>query len=112
MSEDGRVFAWGMNDLGQLGIGPETKKAAKPMLIPKLKSHTIVQIVVLHSSNFALTANGQVFAWGDNEFAQLGLDMEDANVHEPHPMESLNKHSAHGGKVLKLEASGQVMIKE
>ena len=67
----GSVFAWGANSNGQLGDG-----SVKPSLTPvrvSLPAGTRVTAVRAGAEfSLALTSTGQVLAWGNNSFGQLG----------------------------------------
>jgi alpha-tubulin suppressor-like RCC1 family protein len=70
--EDGTVWAWGRNDLGQLGNGKSYNFTNIPtkVLIPNDVHIKAVSAGQNHS--LALDSNGNVWAWGDNSFGQLG----------------------------------------
>jgi alpha-tubulin suppressor-like RCC1 family protein len=67
LRQDGRVFAWGSNEFGQLGDGPQPHR--RPVLVRGLEGATAVAAGARHS--LALR-NGTVLAWGDNADGQLG----------------------------------------
>jgi alpha-tubulin suppressor-like RCC1 family protein len=67
---DGGVFAWGMNDRGQLGLGSPDDHMHP--LGPVLYIDEIVAIAAGFAHSLALRADGTVWAWGANEFGQLG----------------------------------------
>lgn len=74
LGSDGKVYAWGSNDYGQLGNGDmENSTTAR-----RVVSESIPEGVVLtevHAGwdfSLALASNGQLFAWGRNDFGQLG----------------------------------------
>ncbi len=65
----GRVYAWGANFSGQLGVGsldPATRPEA--VAVPG----TVVAVAAGSSHSLALTSTGSVYAWGANLFGQLG----------------------------------------
>ena len=67
----GRVLAWGLNDVGQLGDG-RAVNAMVPAWV-RLPRHTIVTGVSAGTAHgLALTSTGEVLAWGDNQDGQLG----------------------------------------
>ncbi len=78
----GEVVAWGNNDYGQLGDGTTTSHNT-PVYV-KLNETTrlsnITMIAAGGSHGYALTADGTVYAWGDNQANQLGCgDSENHN---------------------------------
>ncbi|MGW4702629.1 RCC1 domain-containing protein [Streptomyces sp. NPDC004285] len=70
----GRVLAWGTNDYGQLGNGRTTPDSAgpatRPVAVQSLNRVTDVSGGCGHS--VALREDGTVWAWGRNDFGQLG----------------------------------------
>lgn len=65
----GKVWAWGKNTKGQLGLG-NTSDAYGPTLIPTLSN--IKSVVAGKEFSLALDQNGEVWSWGDNSSGQLG----------------------------------------
>ena len=65
---DGGVWAWGMNDSGQLGDGGS--EAA--MVLPVMVFSNAVQIAAGVSHSLVLDDQGNVWAWGRNNVGQLG----------------------------------------
>jgi alpha-tubulin suppressor-like RCC1 family protein len=72
----GRVFAWGSNGWGQLGLAANIGMAPTPRAItlPGLQPGEVVTAVAA-GENFSLarTSLGRVFAWGNNDFGELGI---------------------------------------
>jgi alpha-tubulin suppressor-like RCC1 family protein len=75
---NGSVAMWGRNDLGQLGRGtvyaPGTPDATEFFALPGLVD-TPVQFSSITTGQhhaLAITTTGQLYAWGDNSFGQLG----------------------------------------
>lgn len=68
LGANGKVYAWGNNDFGQLGDGTTTSRTT-PIEVPGLSN-----IVAISSSthSLALRWDGVVFAWGHNSSGQLG----------------------------------------
>ena len=73
LKRDGTVWAWGANDDGQLGDGtkgePFTGRAT-PMPVRNLANVTAISAGGRHS--LARTADGSVWAWGDNDRGEIG----------------------------------------
>jgi alpha-tubulin suppressor-like RCC1 family protein len=74
--DSGRVACWGSQSAGRLGNG-ETEVAAVPRL--QLVRHKtgdplveVAQLSVGARHTLAVTDSGHVYAWGSNEFGQLG----------------------------------------
>jgi uncharacterized repeat protein (TIGR02543 family) len=73
MTTSGQVYAWGLNDVGQLGDGTTVNKST-PTLISFPAGETIKDVVAGQYHSFAVTTNGRVYAWGRNDYGQLGDD--------------------------------------
>jgi alpha-tubulin suppressor-like RCC1 family protein len=63
------LWAWGLNDHGQLGDGTTVSKSS-PVKIGTEANWTTITTRESHS--LALKANGSLWAWGSNDFGQLG----------------------------------------
>ncbi|MGX7671088.1 RCC1-like domain-containing protein [Plantactinospora sp. DSM 117369] len=71
LTSDGRVFAWGRNNSGQLGLG-DTNRRLTPVQVTFPAGTVITAIAVHNVHNVALTSIGQIYTWGDNTFGQIG----------------------------------------
>ena len=69
LGEDGRVYALGENDQGQLGDGTQEGRL-EPRPVEGLAGVRAIGAGDAHS--LAFLADGRLFAWGDNRFGQLG----------------------------------------
>jgi alpha-tubulin suppressor-like RCC1 family protein len=67
---DGSVWSWGSNTFGQLGTG-STESSASPQLVSGI-SGTITQVAAGWYHSLALGSDGTVWAWGDNQYGELG----------------------------------------
>jgi alpha-tubulin suppressor-like RCC1 family protein len=77
LAGNGALLASGENDLGQLGDGTEAASATP--VRPALPDDAEVTAVAAgESHSLALLEDGRVFAWGENEFGQLGDGSEEA----------------------------------
>lgn len=77
LTEDGRVYAWGSNQYGALGIGNETLgfQAPSPVAVVSggaLAGRSVTAIAAVSSRSMVLTDDGRVFGWGINWNGELG----------------------------------------
>ena len=70
INNEGDVYAWGVNDDGQLGIG-NTDYQRDPIKINELSN--IVKIEENGENYYAITENGEVYVWGVNDDGLLGI---------------------------------------
>jgi len=68
-STDGKVWAWGYNNEGQLGDG-STLDRITPVQVSGLTD--VSKIAAGSAHNFALKSDGTVWAWGYNYYGQFG----------------------------------------
>ena len=81
LTVDGRLFGWGQNVCGQLGIG-STDSQLSPVEIPFFKQNDI-DIKALYTGaahSIALTVDGRLFGWGLNRWGQLGIGTTDSQL--------------------------------
>uniref|UniRef100_A0A7S0HXF5 EGF-like domain-containing protein n=1 Tax=Hanusia phi TaxID=3032 RepID=A0A7S0HXF5_9CRYP len=71
LTDFGQVYSMGLNANGQLGLGDYASRKA-PTLISYLATKNISSIACGDYASYAITDAGEVFAWGDNSFGQLG----------------------------------------
>ena len=80
VGSDGNAYAWGYNGSGQLGDGTRTQRNT-PVRVrtpdrntyPDLpKDFTYVQVNAGDSHSLALGSDGYAYAWGSNDYGQLG----------------------------------------
>jgi len=80
---DGRLFCWGANSCGQLGItNPEDPRISKdpdgiphlptPALLEALYDQRIVDIACGEAHSLAVAASGNLYSWGACSCGQLG----------------------------------------
>ncbi|MGO3702061.1 MAG: RCC1 domain-containing protein [Candidatus Saccharimonadales bacterium] len=75
LASDGTVYAWGSNSNGQLGNNNTGTDAWEPVAVSMsgvLSGKRIVQIAGGNSHSLALDSDGKVYAWGLNDYGQLG----------------------------------------
>jgi hypothetical protein len=75
LKSNGTVWAWGANNHGQMGNPYYWAGNATPVPISGLSN--IVDIAVGYNHSLAVDGNGDVWVWGKNHLAQLGLGHQD-----------------------------------
>ena len=65
------VWAWGANDVGQLGYGSPPTASLSPTQVPGLAG--IVSVAAGSEHSLAVLSDGTVWTWGSNYNGQLGL---------------------------------------
>ncbi|KAJ8417955.1 hypothetical protein AAFF_G00136640 [Aldrovandia affinis] len=88
LSKGGKVFSWGQNKYGQLGLGSCGNSISSPQVIESIRGIPFAQITAGGAHSFALTLSGAVFGWGRNKFGQLGLN-DNNDRHFPVLLKSL-----------------------
>jgi alpha-tubulin suppressor-like RCC1 family protein len=81
LTKAGAVLAWGMGLGGTLGNG-QTRNSATPVQVSLPKGTKVKAISAGCAHNLAVTTSGTLYAWGTNEFGQLG-DGTHKNRHKP-----------------------------
>ncbi len=71
LTSDGKIFGWGAPPIGD-GTGHSRYEPAPVVMDGALTGKTVVAIAGANVHSVALTADGQVFTWGSNDFGQLG----------------------------------------
>lgn len=86
---DGSVFTWGHKEYVGLGstVAKGSKHVLEPRLVPGLKQR-VAAIEASHRTAFALTEDGQLFAWGESSNYQIG----DGNYYEDPVTKPLRVH--------------------
>ncbi len=69
LGSNGSVWSWGLNNVGQLGIGSTTLQN-KPVQITTLSN--IVDIAASYDASYAVAADGTVRSWGGNTYGEGG----------------------------------------
>jgi alpha-tubulin suppressor-like RCC1 family protein len=106
LSDDGKVYAAGTNNYGQVGFGDSGwGKSSYPFaLVPPLSDKDIIAIAAGDQHSLALAKDGKVYAAGYNRNGQLGLGDKDnrSNFTE---VASLS-----GKKIIAIAAAGAISI--
>ncbi|XP_044503423.1 ultraviolet-B receptor UVR8 [Mangifera indica] len=79
LTDNGRVYATGLNDFGQLGISENTSYSLEPIEVSGLEKK-VDQISTGYYHSAAITVDGELYIWGKNSNGQLGLGKNAAKV--------------------------------
>ncbi len=72
LKQDGTLWAWGWNEYGQLGNGTN-ETGSGPFKIDAFPEYVMIKDIMAFGCNsVALDSNGSMWAWGWNEYGQLG----------------------------------------
>ena len=67
VSAGGRVFAWGDNLNGQLGVGGTEDRVVPTLITGLLKTKTVMQVAAGYEYTACLTADGLLYVCGDGD---------------------------------------------
>jgi alpha-tubulin suppressor-like RCC1 family protein len=70
-NSSGKVYCWGNNNNGLLGIGSKDESFHKPILNQYLNNEFVIDISCGAFHSLVLT-NCEVYAWGWNGYGQIG----------------------------------------
>lgn len=68
---DGTAYGWGKNDNGNIGDGTVVAKSSPILVLGGLKWRMVAAIA--NSSSYGIDSNGNLYAWGGNQWGNLGL---------------------------------------
>lgn len=74
-TEDGRLYSWGDNATGQLGLGNKVSSNVQTSALwvnSVISKEKILKINTSYSSSYAVSANKKFYTWGDDSTGQLG----------------------------------------
>jgi hypothetical protein len=74
LTEGGRVFGWGKNSHGQLGV--EVRHSSEPVII-ELSDLKIQKISCGSNHSLLLSCDGDIYAFGENERGEIGNGTRD-----------------------------------
>lgn len=74
LTGDGAAYCWGDDSSGQLGDGGGASPSQVPVTVDRAPAggRAFVQITAGTNHTCALTANGEAYCWGADEYGQLG----------------------------------------
>lgn len=94
LTEDGTLYTWGWNHNGQLGIGSVKQHSDVPSKVTSINS-PVKDIYTSNFSLYALTEDGSLYVWGNNQQGKLGTG-DTADKRTPVKIESLD------GKIIQM----------
>ncbi len=74
---DRSVWAWGSNSYGQFGYSPTDSELQKRKAVRVLGISDIIQVSAGYGHNIALKKDGTVVGWGNNDYGQLGVNINE-----------------------------------
>eukprot|EP00639_Heterosigma_akashiwo_P004180 CAMPEP_0194582040 /NCGR_PEP_ID=MMETSP0292-20121207/15322_1 /TAXON_ID=39354 /ORGANISM="Heterosigma akashiwo, Strain CCMP2393" /LENGTH=441 /DNA_ID=CAMNT_0039436025 /DNA_START=270 /DNA_END=1592 /DNA_ORIENTATION=+ len=101
VTDDGELYSCGYNSKGQLGHGA-AGAAYAPRLVEALYGHRVARVACSYYHSVVATDLDQLFAFGRNDFGQLGLGDRDDRA-APTEVEALGG----GGRACSALACGQ-----
>ena len=72
IGSDGNLYAWGTNVYGNLGDGSTITNSDTPVLVSLPSGVTPLAIAGGYESAYAIGSDGNLYAWGDNVYGELG----------------------------------------
>jgi len=108
---DGTLWAWGLNLNGQLGIPTSTGRTNRPVQVGT--AHDWVQVAAGFYYSLGLRADGSLWAWGSNQYGELGNPTGNGNQAAAHPTPTqvagtYTQVAAGADHVLALRADGSL----
>ena len=84
----GRLYSWGANGQGQLGVLVSPSPRSSPVLVsgPATTSWSVIAANgwgISNGASYAITTLGRLYSWGSNTFRQLGNSGLTLNVSSP-----------------------------
>ena len=101
LTNNGKVYACGRNDLGHLGLGDSTNRSTPTQITTNIGSLTISDISCGVSHSMFLTNDGKVYVCGGNSYGQLGLG-DTTNRSSPTLITNIGSL-----KIIKIQAADQ-----
>jgi alpha-tubulin suppressor-like RCC1 family protein len=107
--------AWGLNDLGQLGLGTLTDDAYTDRLIPvrvtntgALSGKTVVSLDAGRRHNLALCSDGTLISWGSNSSGEVGVSFSIFTARTPEDITARGVLA--GRRVVAVSAGGSYSL--
>ena len=84
LDDDGNPWAWGQDDVGQLGNGEPNTNKNTPVRVTMPDRVTFTTIAAGNDHTLAIDESGAAWAWGENGLGQLGTGDSGIPIGEPH----------------------------
>eukprot|EP00531_Pseudo-nitzschia_arenysensis_P014444 CAMPEP_0116127674 /NCGR_PEP_ID=MMETSP0329-20121206/6962_1 /TAXON_ID=697910 /ORGANISM="Pseudo-nitzschia arenysensis, Strain B593" /LENGTH=626 /DNA_ID=CAMNT_0003621781 /DNA_START=253 /DNA_END=2133 /DNA_ORIENTATION=- len=88
ITSSGALYTWGDNENGVTGHGDANGHQYTPKLLERLANKRIVQLSACGFHTGCLTAEAEMYTWGEGKFGRLGHGTE-RNYEEPHLVTTL-----------------------
>lgn len=104
LTSEGRVYAWGLNENSQVGIGSPDYSVPTPVELPpeRFDGQPVVMISAGMNHSMALTADGRVFSWGNNTSGKTGNAK--TTLYTPTPTEIITSEDLAGLTIVDIAA--------
>jgi alpha-tubulin suppressor-like RCC1 family protein len=79
LTSDGKAYTWGSDSAGQLGDGGANTNRGSPPPAPVASNRIFVAVAAGKTHSLGVQSNGELYAWGSDEFAQLGNGATSSN---------------------------------
>ena len=85
MTKSGKVYAWGENNRGQLGLGGKDKIHYRfsPSLLSPPKGEQWKKVICGENHSLGITKKNNLYVWGDNFHNQLGFESKLKQFYSP-----------------------------
>ena len=86
VAETGRMFSWGFNDSGQLGLGHMTSCSTPTLIEGAIAQEQVVFTASSTVTNAAVTSSNAIWLWGMNGCGQMGpIAQKHQTLFQDHP---------------------------
>jgi alpha-tubulin suppressor-like RCC1 family protein len=114
VTSSGQLYAFGENDSGQLG-STTNNGTSNPNPAPTLVSlppgaGTVTQAAAGFDHSLVVTSSGQLYAFGDNSFGQLGSTANNNTINTPNPTPTLVSLPPGAGAVTQAAAGNNFSL--
>ena len=83
LSSEGKVYSFGWSADGQTGLGHYNNQYTPCLVKGDIENENIVQLSCAADCVLAVSDKGDVFGWGNSEYAQLNLATDQQQINSP-----------------------------